>query len=75
MDIDFCENYDLKKCTAFKVGGSVDKAYFPKNRDEIVYLLSNLTNYLVLGNCSNILASSSGIKENVIFTKNMTYFG
>lgn len=71
MQIECRENCSIKQMTTFKIGGNADKMYFPKNEHEFVYLLKNLDNYLVLGNCSNILFSSSGYKGNIIITDKM----
>ena len=60
--------------TTFKVGGKVSKIYFPRNQQEFVYLLNTLENYIVLGNCSNVLISSEGYKGNIILTTKMSFF-
>ena len=71
MQIECRENYEIKKHTSFKIGGEVSKVYFPKNQQELVYLLKELKEYILLGNCSNILFSSNGYKGNVILTTEM----
>ena len=68
MQIEVRENFEIKKLTTFKVGGTVEKLYLPKTQQELVYLLKELDNYILLGNCSNILFSSQGYKGNVILT-------
>ena len=74
MQIEFKENYEIKKHTSFKIGGIVDKVWFPKNQKELVFLLSQLDDYILLGNCSNILFSSNGYEGNVILTTEMRKF-
>lgn len=68
MEIEVKENYPVKNLTSFKIGGTIDKLYFPKNQQEFVYLLKTLKNPLVFGNWSNVLISSQGIKGDVIST-------
>ncbi|MCQ2739995.1 MAG: UDP-N-acetylmuramate dehydrogenase [bacterium] len=68
MQAECKNNFEVKKLTTFKIGGIVKKAYFPKTSDEFVSLLNNLDEYLVLGNCSNLLISSQGYDGNIIFT-------
>ena len=71
MQVEFKENYEIKNHTSFKIGGKVDKVWFPKNQQELVFLLKELKDYILLGNCSNILFSSNGYKGNVILTTEM----
>lgn len=71
MYIEVKENYDVKNLTSFKIGGRVDKLYFPKNQQEFIYLLKTLRNPVILGNWSNVLISSNGIRGSVISTSKM----
>ena len=71
MQIESKENYEIKKHTTFKVGGVVKKVWFPKSQQELAFLLKNLKNYVLLGNCSNILFSSNGYNGDVILTTEM----
>lgn len=71
MAVEVVENYLVKNMTSFKIGGMVKNAYFPKNLNEFIELLNKLDNYLILGNCSNVLISSDGYDGNVIFTTKM----
>lgn len=71
MYIEVKENCDIKNLTSFKIGGTVDKLYFPKTQQEFVYLLKTLYNPVILGNWSNVLISSAGIKGNVICTSKL----
>ena len=74
MLVEYRENYEIKKHTTFKVGGKVNKVWFPKTQQELVYLLKELKNYILLGNCSNILFSTNGYKGDVILTTKMTHY-
>ena len=74
MQVEFKENYEIKKHTSYKIGGEVSKVWFPKTQEELVYLLNTLDNYILLGNCSNILFSSNGYNGNVILTTQMKHF-
>ena len=74
MQIECRENYDIKNHTTFKIGGLVNKIWFPKNQQELVYLLKDLKDYILLGNCSNVLISSNGYKGNIILTTEMKSF-
>ncbi len=68
MYIEVKENFPVKNLTSFKIGGAVEKLYYPKNEQEFVYLLKTLNNPIVMGNWSNVLISSNGIRGNVIST-------
>src|SRR5574344_1813253 len=74
MLIELKENYDVKNLTSFKIGGKVDKLYFPTTQQEFVYLLKTLYEPLVVGSWSNLLVSSKGIKGNVISTAKLNKF-
>ena len=74
MQIECRENCELKQYTTFKVGGQVSKVWLPKTQEEFVFLLKNLDDYIVLGNCSNVLVSSEGYDGNVILTTSMKQF-
>lgn len=68
MYIEVKENCQIQNLTSFKIGGVVDKLYFPKTQQEFVYLLKTLYSPIIIGNWSNVLISSKGIKGNVICT-------
>lgn len=74
MDIKCFENYELKKHTTFKIGGFAKRVWFPKNEEELVYLLKSIEKPVVLGGCSNVLISSEGIDCDVILTTDMKRF-
>ncbi len=65
---------ELKKYTTFQIGGEAKNVFFPSSMTELVELLKIAKNPLVLGAASNILISSSGIEEPVIFTTNIKDF-
>lgn len=72
MHIEVKENYSVKNLTSFKIGGPVDKLYFPQNQQEFIYLLKTLYNPIIMGNWSNVLISSKGIRGSVICTSNLS---
>ena len=74
MQVEFKENCDIKNFTTFKIGGVVNRIYFPKTQQELVFLLKDLKNYILLGNCSNVLISSKGYKGNIILTTQMRHY-
>ena len=74
MQVEFKDNFEIKNLTTFKIGGPVDKAWFPKSQQELVFLLKTLKNYIILGGCSNVLISSKGYKGNLILTSEMKHF-
>lgn len=72
MYIEVKENYPVKNLTSFKIGGLIDKLYFPKNEQEFIYLLKTLNHPIIIGNWSNVLISSQGIRGNVICTAKLS---
>ena len=74
MQVEFKENFEIKSQTSFKIGGKISKVYFPKTQQEFVYLLNELEDYIVLGNCSNVLISSNGYSGNIILTTQIKDF-
>lgn len=72
------ENYELKKHTTFKIGGSARRVFFPQDVEEFCTLLKDLTikdnSPLVLGGGSNVLVSSYGVDSDVILTTEMKSF-
>ena len=71
MQVEFKENAEIKQYTTFKIGGKVKGLYLPATQQEFVTLLNELENYIVLGNCSNVLFSSNGYSGNIILTTGM----
>lgn len=74
MEIEVKTNYPVENLTSFKIGGAVEKLYFPKNQQEFVYLLNTLNDPIIFGNWSNVLISSKGIRGNVISTAKLDKF-
>ena len=68
------ENFEIKNLTTYKIGGKVSKVYFPETQSEFTQLLRELDEYIVLGNCSNVLISSNGYKGNIILTTELKQF-
>ena len=68
------ENFEIKKYTTYKIGGKVKKVFFPENQSEFVELLNKTDDYIVLGNCSNVLISSNGYSGNIILTTKLSRF-
>ncbi len=71
MQIECRENFEIKNLTTFKIGGRVKRVYLPQTQSEFVQLLTELDDYIVLGNCSNVLFSSNGFNGNLILTTQM----
>lgn len=68
------ENFDLKDLTTFKIGGKCCTVFIPKNEEEFLYLLKNIKDPLILGNCSNVIVSSLGVDKEVILTKKLNKY-
>ncbi len=68
-------NEPLYKHSTFKIGGHAKVAYFPKNKEEFISILSYVKSegerYFVVGNGSNLLFDDKGFDGVIIFTKNM----
>ncbi len=80
---------ELKKYTSFQVGGLAENVYFPGTKEELVKLLAenapptpplprkgggSNASPIILGAASNVLISSSGVKEDVIITTGVKSF-
>ena len=68
------EDFEIKNYTTYKIGGKVKKVYFPETQAEFIELLKTLDNYIVLGNCSNVLISSNGYSGNIILTNELNQY-
>ena len=67
------ENYPIKEQTTLKIGGNACEVYIP-NKVEDIYEIKNFLSdekITVIGQGSNILVSSQGVKEKVLLTKNL----
>lgn len=81
---DFCANNNielrekepLSKHSTFRIGGEAELAIFPKNKSELISVVSHAKSmrmrYRVIGNASNILFDDKGFSGALIITKNMT---
>ena len=70
-ELDYKENFDVKKLTSFKIGGKIARVYFPENVAEFVQVIEKEPSAFVAGNLSNVLVSSDGYDGAVILTKKM----
>ena len=78
MVINCEENFEIKKLTSFKIGGSVARVYFPQTEAEFVEVMEHEPAAVVLGNISNVLISDSGFSGAVVLTSKMnkiTFYG
>ena len=70
--IDYITDMPMKQNTSFKIGGTADFVVYPSSIEKmsllVKYLFDNEIDYIVLGNCSNILVSDDGIKRLIIKT-------
>ena len=65
-------NFDISKLTSFKIGGKINRVYFPQTLDEFLDVLKKEPDAKVFGNLSNTLISSEGYDGAVILTTKMT---
>ena len=68
------KDYELKRHTTFQIGGKADIVCFPETEEEFEKALSEYPDALVLGNGSDVLISSEGVKGCVIITTSLTDF-
>lgn len=71
MVINCEENFEIKKLTSFKIGGSVARVYSPQTEAEFVEVMEHESEAVVLGNISNVLISDSGFSGAVVLTSKM----
>ncbi len=65
--------FDFTKHSTIGCGGFAKVAYYPKNEEETLFLLSALKDgWVALGNLSNVLPSDEGLDKMVICTKRLT---
>ncbi|MDR1327758.1 MAG: UDP-N-acetylmuramate dehydrogenase [Heliobacteriaceae bacterium] len=74
MQVEFKENFDISGLTTFKIGGKVNKIYFPRNLDEFGYVVKKTPKPKVSGNLSNMLISSEGYDGVIISTSKLKNF-
>ena len=65
--------FDFTKHSTIGCGGFAKVAYYPKNEEETLFLLSACKDgWIALGNLSNVLPSDEGVNKTVICTKRLT---
>ena len=64
-------NFDISKLTSFKIGGNIERVYFPTSADEFVEILRAEPDAKVFGNLSNTLISSDGYDGAIVLTTKM----
>lgn len=72
--IELKEKYDISHLTSFKIGGIVNKVYFPKTVEEFEEICTREDNIEVFGNFSNTLVSSDGYDGTIVVTSKMDNF-
>ena len=65
-------DYEVKKLTSFKVGGKIQKVFFPENLGEFATCLQQYPDAFVCGNMTNTLVSTDGYDGVLILTTKMT---
>ena len=69
------ENYDIKKASFYRTGGTVSCIYFPQSETELCEIFSllngNCTPYFILGSGSNLIISETYFEGSVISLKLM----
>lgn len=67
-----CEkDFEIKKLTSFKIGGVVERVYFPETEEEFVEIMRLEPDAVVLGNISNVLISDCGYSGALVLTSKM----
>ena len=73
--IEYKTNILLSNCSSFKIGGECKIGVFPKNREELSFVIKSARElslkYTVVGRGSNILFSDKGYDGMLIFTSKM----
>ena len=68
-DIKYYENFYLTNYNTLKIKSVAKCFYLPDNEGELVTLIKKLKkDFIILGNGSNVLFSSSGVTEPIIYT-------
>lgn len=75
-DVEYKLNMPLALASTFKIGGACALAVFPKNREELAFVVQASrglgVRYAVIGKASNILFADEGFDGMMIFTSRMT---
>ncbi|WAM35978.1 UDP-N-acetylmuramate dehydrogenase [Caldicellulosiruptor acetigenus] len=76
--IEFLKDHPLKEFTTFKIGGKARYIVFPKSTEQLIEILTlakdEAINYIVVGNCSNVLVSDKGYNGAIITTVKIDSF-
>ena len=70
MHVEVKENYVVKNLTSFKIGGAVEKLYFPKNQQELRNEWKRYIKYNILQEIETLNAKEETQKEKKDKTKN-----
>lgn len=66
----------LSKHSSLRIGGTADRAIFPRSAEEMVAVIDLLADsgerFDIIGNASNILFDDAGYRGTLIFTRNMS---
>ena len=65
MELNISENYQLKNCTSFRVGGPADRLITVNSKDELLKALE-FPRPMILGNGTNVLFSDAGYRGTII---------
>ena len=65
MELNITENYPLKNCTSFRVGGPADLLITVNTKDELLKALE-YPRPMILGNGTNVLFSDAGYRGTII---------
>ena len=71
---EFFRDFELRNFNTLKISSKADLVFFVKNEAEICTIFQTYKNAIMLGAGSNVLLSSNGIRQPVIFSKNMCEF-
>lgn len=71
MAVELKENFDIKKLTSYKIGGTLNYVYFPSDEKDFLEICGQNDDIYVLGNLSNVLISDFGCSKKIILTSQM----
>ncbi|WPX09120.1 UDP-N-acetylmuramate dehydrogenase [Anaerocellum danielii] len=76
--IEFLKDHPLKEFTTFKIGGKARYILFPKSTEQLIRIMTlakdEEMNYIVVGNCSNVLVSDKGFDGAIVSTVKIDSF-
>lgn len=64
-------NLNLKNYSTLRIESFAEIAYFPKSEEEILQILNHTEHPVIIGEGSDIIFSSAGVKKPLIFLKEM----